>query len=654
MASEPFSSRILLAANLPVEPLLRMTEGAKSLSAQAAELREELYRPLLTNTPYGTLRQTLDLDNEDGERLTIEFVHPMAMLHLMTEKSEVCGRFFKEQLCPGPAHVVLYIDETRPGNQLRPDSARSMHCIYWTFSELPTWFRARPDVGWFPFAFVPTEVASAISGGVSALMAAVAKVFFSSEGDSPNLHRVGIRLFCGDERCHLRAVFGCFLGDERAIKEVVSCKGASGTKPCCCCKNVLGRTQDIQEGGYLIHFKASDCTRFDLHTTASFEEMADQLELAAGGPSRAFSRLEQILGLTYHPKAILWDRAIRGTLSSPTSVFWDWMHCIVASGGIAQYEVNQLVLAAVGKGITIDRLDTFTGTITFPHGSSPLPRHFFRDRIMDGDTSHLKAFAAETLVAVTVLGLFCDSVLKPTGALRDHTSCLDHLRVALDILSSGSAHKVGELQRAIRQHHELFVRIYPGCVKPKLHYLTHIPACIERLGCVLSCFAPERKHHSVKVVATHAFRQWNSTILARQVYTLMDRCERPQSFQPCFLTRPRPLAGTAGVFSSWGVTGDVISSVSMQTHLGVLRRGDLLCWEHSGRNNVGLAKFFLQLDRGHQPVFAVFVHTYAHIRGPIYSSERPVPTFLTIDLVKSVRAFWTEAGSVWVVLPPST
>ncbi len=652
MASDPLSSSVLLAANLPLGPLLRMVEGERSLSAQAQDLHEALYRPILTDTPYGILRQCLDLPQEDGGQLEIEFVHPMAMLYLMTMKSESCGLFLKQTLSPGPAHIVLYIDETKPGNQLRPDSARAMYCIYWTFSEFPCWFRAKPDVAWFPFAFVPVGIAGAVDGGISAMMAAVAKTFFSAEDGTPNFHRSGIRLFCGDERFHLQAVFGCFLGDERAIKEVVNCKGASGTKPCCNCKNVLGRTEVSEDGGYLVHFTTSDYNRLDLHTSSSFNEMADELEQAASGTVRALGRLEQMFGLTYHPRAILWDRSVRNTLSFPTSIYWDWMHCLVASGGVGQYEVNQMVLAALGKGLTTARLDDFTATITFPQGSSKLPKHFFRDRLVSGDTNHIKAFAAETLVAVAVLGLFCDSVLKPTDSLPEHTACLDYLRVILDILACGASDRVGELRRAIRQHHEMFVKLYPGCAKPKLHYLAHIPSCIERLGCVLSCFAPERKHHAVKVVATHAFRKWNSTILARQVYTLMQRAECPQSFQPCFLTRPRPIAGIAGIFASWGVTGDVLSSVGMQTHIGVLHRGDLLCWEHSGRTDVGVAKVFLELNRGGKPVFAVLVDRYTHVRGPIYNAERPVPAFVTVDLVKGVRAFWVEAGSVWVVMPP--
>ncbi len=67
---------------------------------------------------------------------------------------------------------------------------------------------------------------------------------------------------------------------------------------------------------------------------------------------------------------------MRHIVSFPTSVYWDWMHCVVASGGIAQYELNQLVLSICGSGIPIEQLDEFAATIQWPHASAKLPKHF--------------------------------------------------------------------------------------------------------------------------------------------------------------------------------------------------------------------------------------------------------------------------------------
>ena len=49
-------------------------------------------------------------------------------------------------------------------------------------------------------------------------------------------------------------------------------------------------------------------------------------------------------GLNYEPTEFLWCRQVRQHLHFPYVVYWDHMHCLTASGGIAQYIVNQMVL----------------------------------------------------------------------------------------------------------------------------------------------------------------------------------------------------------------------------------------------------------------------------------------------------------------------
>ncbi len=193
----PISSRHMIATGLPALPLLRLHDRSeRSLQAHAKEFHDELYRPILTNTPYGIIRQSFEMPGLEGEPVTIEFVHPFALLYEMSSKSAACSRFLKQHLGGSTCRVVLYIDETKPGNQLRPDTARAMECVYWSFLELPTWYRAKTDVGWLPFACVASKDAARIDGGLSALIGQFLKVFFSNVDGEPNLHRVGLRLAC--------------------------------------------------------------------------------------------------------------------------------------------------------------------------------------------------------------------------------------------------------------------------------------------------------------------------------------------------------------------------------------------------------------------------------------------------------------------------
>ncbi len=69
--------------------------------------------------------------------IEVELAHPMALLDLITKASEESGRFLSNVLAGGVGKVVLHLDETRPGNQLRPDSGRTTQCIFSTLQEMP-------------------------------------------------------------------------------------------------------------------------------------------------------------------------------------------------------------------------------------------------------------------------------------------------------------------------------------------------------------------------------------------------------------------------------------------------------------------------------------------------------------------------------------
>jgi hypothetical protein len=218
---------------------------------------------------------------------------------------------------------------------------------------------------------------------------------------------------------HLRCEFGCWLADEKALKEVVSCKGSSGSKPCVACKNVVGRLTP-QEGGYLVHYTCGDRSKFDPHTFESLSYMASALAEKRGHVSRAeFQLLEQCYGLTYVPEAILFDGYFRTVARFPGTIFWDWMHCLVASGGVAQYQCNQLLNTIVAAGISLKSIDEFSQKVAVPASFGKLTKTFFQDRTVARDDAHIKAFASGMLAVMPILGLFLHAVVRPTGLLQE-------------------------------------------------------------------------------------------------------------------------------------------------------------------------------------------------------------------------------------------
>ena len=83
-------------------------------------------------TPYGPVICKLDVHG-----VVIEAVNPFAYTHVLCQRH---SGFF-QLLCPGgkptTRPIVLYIDEVRPGNPLRPDKSRQTQCVYWTFADIP-------------------------------------------------------------------------------------------------------------------------------------------------------------------------------------------------------------------------------------------------------------------------------------------------------------------------------------------------------------------------------------------------------------------------------------------------------------------------------------------------------------------------------------
>ena len=222
-----------------------------------------------------------------------------------------------------------------------------------------------------------------------------------------------------------------------------------------------------------------------------------------------FSFLEKAYGLVYDPGAILWDDHCRVTVKFPDSIFWDWMHCLLASGGVAQYEVNQLLRTLVRSGVSLAQIDGFCSNVTTPSSRTNLTNTFFKDRVVDKDGSHIKAFASELLSATFCLGIFIDVVVRPTGVIPLHIACFDQLRQIVASLARGdeTCQDIDRLKGNVAAHHVAFVALYPACVKPKLHYLKHTVECIEKFGCNLSCFGPERRHKDAKHVAAYSYNK---------------------------------------------------------------------------------------------------------------------------------------------------
>ena len=152
----------------------------KSIAASASDLGNRM-------TPFGTVVQKMTIGITPPFQWT--FIHPLALIYMLTQVSIGFAKLLKDTVdTHGMLSIVLFVDEIRPGNVLRPDLGRATQDIFWTFAEFPDWYVVKDDA-WLVFGGIRSAIVNKIEGDMSLLMANVLHVFFSPQG--PNFKTTG-------------------------------------------------------------------------------------------------------------------------------------------------------------------------------------------------------------------------------------------------------------------------------------------------------------------------------------------------------------------------------------------------------------------------------------------------------------------------------
>ena len=121
-----------------------------------------------------------------------------------------------------PWHIVIYADETTPGNVLALDVARKTFVVRATVREFgPTVIKNA--AAWIPLLFVRSSVLARISGGMAAVWRMILRRLFIEEQVSTR--GVPVVLARGSVRLYFAA--GTFLLDGDAVRGVYGAKGGN-------------------------------------------------------------------------------------------------------------------------------------------------------------------------------------------------------------------------------------------------------------------------------------------------------------------------------------------------------------------------------------------------------------------------------------------
>lgn len=492
--------------------LLAVTETGDHCDERTARryLQTAAAEPGEVKTPYGKVVESMLLP-QNSEDFRWKYVNPFAFLHHACNVSDNFASLVDHFLGGVDSGIIIYFDETRPGNVLRPDPARMVLSIYWTFRELPEFLRHRV-LGWFPFGFIRTKKVNEIPGGMSNLAARILRVFWNRTGFN---FSVGCRCVIEEKDVFIKAGLFGFLGDEKAIKEILNVKGSSGSKPCKDCKNIVSK--HFHDVAFHPYFAGLDCCHYallDKHSNESFYDMVKLLITQKNNMTQTrFGELQKALGINFCTDSLLFQDDLQHLVRPINGVYWDWMHVLV-SHGLADVELGLFIAAITNEGIRIQQLEMFAGQFKGIPGGK-FPKDFVTKRLKtDGEA--FKGFSSELLSFLPIVMTFAEMVLKPKSLCVDEVACFDKLCEIVALMSAGDAacRYTAHLRSIIEEHHVLFIKCYGSSkATPKFHYCMHLPDVLEALQINASCFTTERKHRLSKKMAARVFANFEDVLL---------------------------------------------------------------------------------------------------------------------------------------------
>ena len=274
------------------------------------------------------------------------------------------------------------------------------------------------------------------------------------------------------------------------------------------------------------------------------------------------------------------------------------MHGLVASGGVAQLEVNGFCHAIVHAGISLESIDQIHAQVSWPCASRrDLPPKFFQKRVAEEPSGHIKAFAAETLSAVTVLAAFAVMVLQPAGSLPVHCTSMLLLATILDcfVFEAVALAHLDSLDDNVQRHHLLVVEVYGHIiVKFKMHQTYHCLQNFRKQLKLMSCFPMERTHKTAKALAIHTKgANWQNQVLKRSILDTFNAFDAGLVKEDLRAALPAPHLQPYLQFHCPDVLDGVEVAKQMRNGIGFVTAGTLVMLLVNGDNRLGVTKMFI-------------------------------------------------------------
>ena len=421
--------------------------------------------------------------------------------------------------------AVLYVDEAIPGNIIAPDNHRRAFLWYCSIAELQGGISSA--YCWCVLNVIRKETVDCVSGGLATVMTALLDCM------RPELDGFAIRTRQGDHKLvKFSRLF--FLADEAALRSSLAIKGACGMRPCFRCMNCIALEHPNVPGYYAIdhaHFADfrlcdSERVRAVISELRKFEAHATKLKEA-----------QTLLGWYLQDRSLpcrtdLW------TILPLDHCLFDSTHCLHSCGVVCQ-EIG-LFLQSCEQRLKFhnDDLMAFASASWQSVTAWATAKSVLNAKLVRYDGGDYKGNATQTKMALSLLTYLGGKLL--TNGLPLEVASLRTLHAACTLLDeikqSPTESKLQELDQLFERHQQQFVACYGReAIRPKHHYVRHVPQQVKSVGRHLDTLTTERKHKAFKLKVApllSRLEDFDETALAHLVENDLLETQRELSLEP--------------------------------------------------------------------------------------------------------------------------
>ena len=430
--NEPLAKRrrseAIAALGIPVAKMQRLVSLLQEGGSDVVDDLTSRWKTQTVNSSlFDAAAVAVELRLVGGGSYTWEYVDFARALDLFAQESADFAGILRDlqQRKPStpsePWEIVVYFDETVPGDPLRLDQRRKFMSFYLAVKDVGPAL-LKHEFMWLPCAVLRTRIIKTVEGKFSRVLSVFLERLLVQMGNV----RDGVYLNALNSLCFFR--LGNLLADEDGFRQAYASMGANGMFCCLGCLNVCGnRSKSLaafDATGRIVDITCVDSSRFHTCTDEDLWEKSDILARARGVPmtKKAREDRETHLGLHDAPHGLLQNMALRAHVRPVSALTHDPTH-ILFSNGMVHTELDRLVplLKEAGVGYAELRaiLAPWERPMTF-RGMNGLPNVFSESRKSHFDaTGHVQGFASEIL-----------AVVPPLAHMLETTSLKDGLPLA--------------------------------------------------------------------------------------------------------------------------------------------------------------------------------------------------------------------------------